>query len=133
MVGYKNKDYLVSNFPIHQFGIFDEDRSLLHSRIEERLEMIIQNGLIDEVKALLNKYKIPENHPIRKSVNYKQAISFLNKEYDSEEFFKRALYATRQLAKRQMTWLRSWDDLNVFNLKTSYKIEESIKRLLTSL
>ena len=133
MVGYKNKDYLVSNFSIHQFGIFDEDRSLLHSRIEERLEMIIQNGLIDEVKGLLNKYKIPENHPIRKSVNYKQAISFLNKEYDSEEFFKRALYATRQLAKRQMTWLRSWDDLNVFNLKTSYKIEESIKRLLTSL
>ena len=133
MVGYKNKDYLVSNFSIHQFGIFDENRSLLHSRIEERLEMIIQNGLIDEVKGLLNKYKIPENHPIRKSVNYKQAISFLNKEYDSEEFFKRALYATRQLAKRQMTWLRSWDDLNVFNLKTSYKIEESIKRLLTSL
>ena len=133
MVGYKNKDYLVSNFSIHQFGIFDEDRSLLHSRIEERLEMIIQYGLIDEVKGLLNKYKIPENHPIRKSVNYKQAISFLNKEYDSEEFFKRALYATRQLAKRQMTWLRSWDDLNVFNLKTSYKIEESIKRLLTSL
>ena len=133
MVGYKNKDYLVSNFSIHQFGIFDEDRSLLHSRIEERLEMIIQNGLIDEVKGLLNKYKIPENHPIRKSVNYKQAISFLNKKYDSEEFFKRALYATRQLAKRQMTWLRSWDDLNVFNLKTSYKIEESIKRLLTSL
>ena len=133
MVGYKNKDYLVSNFSIHQFGIFDEDRSLLHSRIEERLEMIIQNGLIDEVKGLLNKYKIPENHPIRKSVNYKQAISFLNKEYDSEEFFKRALYATRQLAKRQMTWLRSWDDLNVFNIKTSYKIEESIKRLLTSL
>ena len=133
MVGYKNKDYLVSNFSIHQFGIFDEDRSLLHSRIEERLEMIVQNGLIDEVKGLLNKYKIPENHPIRKSVNYKQAISFLNKEYDSEEFFKRALYATRQLAKRQMTWLRSWDDLNVFNLKTSYKIEESIKRLLTSL
>jgi len=133
MVGYKNKDYLVSNFSIHQFGIFDEDRSLLHSRIEERLEMIIQNGLIDEVKGLLNKYKIPENHPIRKSVNYKQAISFLNKEYDSEEFFKRALYATRQLAKRQMTWLRSWDNLNVFNLKTSYKIEESIKRLLTSL
>ena len=133
LVGYKNKDYLVSNFSIHQFGIFDEDRSLLHSRIEERLEMIIQNGLIEEVKGLLNKYKIPENHPIRKSVNYKQAISFLNKEYDSEEFFKRALYATRQLAKRQMTWLRSWDDLNVFNLKTSYKIEESIKRLLTSL
>ena len=58
MVGYKNKDYLVSNFSIHQFGIFDEDRSLLHSRIEERLEMIIQNGLIDEVKGLLNKYKI---------------------------------------------------------------------------
>ena len=133
MVGYKNKDYLTSNYSIHQFGILDEDRLLLHSRIEERLEMIIQNGLIDEVQGLLKKYKIPENHPLRKSVNYKQAISFLNKEYDSNEFFKRALYATRQLAKRQMTWLRSWDDLNVFGIKTSYKIEESIKRLASSL
>ena len=133
MVGYKNKDYLTSNYSIHQFGILDEDRLLLHSRIEERLEMIIQNGLIDEVYGLLNKYNIPENHPLRKSVNYKQAISFLNKEYDSNEFFKRALYATRQLAKRQMTWLRSWDDLNVFGIKTSYKIEESIKRLASSL
>ena len=133
MVGYKNKDYLTSNYSIHQFGILDENRLLLHSRIEERLEMIIQNGLIDEVYGLLNKYNIPENHPLRKSVNYKQAISFLNKEYDSNEFFKRALYATRQLAKRQMTWLRSWDDLNVFGIKTSYKIEESIKRLASSL
>mgnify|MGYP000091008950 CR=1 FL=1 len=133
MVGYKNKDYLESKFSIHQFGILDEDRLLLHSRIEQRLEMIIQNGLIDEVKGLLNKYKIPENHPIRRSVNYKQAISFLNNEYDSDEFFKRSLYATRQLAKRQMTWLRSWDDLDAFNIKTSYKIQESIKRLATSL
>ena len=133
MVGYKNKDYLTSNYSIHQFGILDEDRLLLHSRIEERLEMIIQNGLIDEVQGLLKKYKIPENHPLRKSVNYKQAISFLNKEYDSNEFFKRALYATRQLAKRQTTWMRSWDDLNVFDIKTSYKIEESIKRLASSL
>jgi tRNA dimethylallyltransferase len=133
MVGYKNKDYLTSNYRVHQFGILDEDRLLLHSRIEERLEMIIQNGLIDEVQGLLKKYKIPENHPLRKSVNYKQAISFLNKEYDSNEFFKRALYATRQLAKRQTTWMRSWDDLNVFDIKTSYKIEESIKRLASSL
>ena len=133
MVGYKNKDYLASKFSIHQFGILDEDRLLLHSRIEERLEMIIQNGLIDEVKGLLNKYKIPENHPIRRSVNYKQAISFLNNEYDSDELFKKALYATRQLVKRQMTWLRSWDDLDAFNIKTSYKIQESIKRLATSL
>ena len=133
MVGYKNKDYLTSNYSIHQFGIVDEDRLLLHSSIEERLEMIIQNGLIDEVQGLLKKYKIPENHPLRKSVNYKQAISFLNKEYDSNEFFKRALYATRQLAKRQTTWMRSWDDLNVFDIKTSYKIEESIKRLASSL
>ncbi|MDA9903212.1 tRNA dimethylallyltransferase, partial [Gammaproteobacteria bacterium] len=68
-----------------------------------------------------------------KSVNYKQAISYLNEEYDSDELFKRALYATRQLAKRQMTWLRSWDHLEAFEIKTSHKIEESIKRLITSL
>ena len=72
--------------------------------------------------------------PLRKSVNYKQAISFIKGEYENEEeLFNRALYATRQLAKRQITWMRSWEDIELFDLKSCNKIKDSIKTLITSL
>ena len=132
-LGHLDKNFLLKKYNIKQLGIFDADRSMLHSRIENRLETIINDGLVDEVRNILNKYKISDNHPIRKSVNYKQAISFINKEIDEEEFFNRALFATRQLAKRQITWMRSWSNLEIFENKSTYKIKEIVKRLISSL
>ena len=84
-------------------------------------------------KNILDKYEIVDSHPIRKSVNYKQAISFIKKEIDEDEFFNTALFATRQLAKRQITWMRSWDNLEIFENKSAYKIKETVKRLVSSL
>lgn len=134
LIGYQNKNHLSKQFSIHQYGIYDEDRTKIHQRIENRLRLIINDGLIDEVKNLLSKYKIPEEHPLRKSVNYKQAISFIKGEYENEEeLFNRALYATRQLAKRQITWMRSWEDIELFDLKSCNKIKDSVKTLITSL
>jgi tRNA dimethylallyltransferase len=124
------KKNIQDDFNIYQYGIFEEDRSLLHLRIEDRLNTIISAGLIDEVHHILQKYQIPENHPIRKAVNYKQAIGFINNEYNADEFFNRALYATRQLAKRQLTWLRSWEELSLFNINSKNKIIEEIKSLI---
>ena len=132
-LGHLDKNFLLKKYNIKQLGIFDADRLLLHNRIENRLETIINDGLVDEVRNILNKYKISDNHPIRKSVNYKQAISFINKEIDEEEFFNRALFATRQLAKRQITWMRSWSNLEIFENKSNYKIKEIVKRLISSL
>ena len=106
---------------------------MLHNNIEDRLRIIIDNGLLTEVSDLLSNYKIPIDHPIRKAVNYKQAISFINNDYDQEEFFKKSLYATRQLAKRQTTWLRSWKDINLFSLNSKDKIKDNIKSLISSL
>jgi tRNA dimethylallyltransferase len=124
------KKNIQDDFNIYQYGIFEEDRSLLHSRIEDRLNTIISAGLIDEAHHILQKYQIPENHPIRKAVNYKQAIGFINNEYNADEFFNRALYATRQLAKRQLTWLKSWEELSLFNIDSKNKIIEEIKSLI---
>ena len=84
-------------------------------------------------KNILDKYIIADSHPIRKSVNYKQAISFIKKEIDEDEFFNTALFATRQLAKRQITWMRSWDNLEIFENKSAHKIKETVKRLVSSL
>jgi tRNA dimethylallyltransferase len=132
-LGLKNKMCLSDKFNIHQYGILEDDRSLLHSRIEDRLNKIIDAGLVDEVNSLLKKYDIPENHPLRKSVNYKQAIARINNEYDDGEFFNRALFATRQLAKRQMTWLRSWKDIKKFKIDSREKIKEDVESLVSSL
>ena len=132
-LGLKNKMFLSDKFNIHQYGILEDDRSLLHSRIEDRLNKIIDAGLVDEVNSLLKKYDIPENHPLRKSVNYKQAIARINNEYDDDEFFNRALFATRQLAKRQMTWLRSWKDIKKFKIDSREKIKEDVESLVSSL
>jgi tRNA dimethylallyltransferase len=120
-------------FNLHQYAIYEEDRTKLHKNIEDRLRIIIDNGLLNEVSDLLSNYKISLDHPIRKAVNYKQAISFINNDYDQEEFFTKSLYATRQLAKRQTTWLRSWKDINLFSLNSKDKIKDKIKSLISSL
>ena len=133
LLGRVDKNFLLEKYNVKQLGILDEDRSILHKRIEKRLEAIINDGLVEEAKNILNKYKIADSHPIRKSVNYKQAISFIKKEIDEDEFFNTALFATRQLAKRQITWMRSWNNLEIFEKKSAYKIKENVKRLASSL
>ena len=133
LLGKVDKNFLLEKYNIKQLGVLDEDRSILHKRIEKRLKTIISDGLVEEVKNILDKYEIVDSHPIRKSVNYKQAISFIKKEIDEDEFFNTALFATRQLAKRQITWMRSWENLEIFENKSAHKIKETVKRLVTSL
>ena len=132
-IGNIKTNIFSDKYNLHQYGIYDEDRTMLHNNIEDRLRIIIDNGLLTEVSDLLSNYKIPIDHPIRKAVNYKQAISFINNDYDQEEFFKKSLYATRQLAKRQTTWLRSWKNINLFSLNSKDKIKDNIKNLISSL
>ena len=132
-IGNIKTNIFSDKYNLHQYAIYDEDRTMLHNNIEDRLRIIIDNGLLTEVSDLLSNYKISIDHPIRKAVNYKQAISFINNDYDQEEFFKKSLYATRQLAKRQKTWLRSWKDINLFSLNSKDKIKDNIKNLISSL
>jgi tRNA dimethylallyltransferase len=86
LLGKVDKNFLLEKYNIKQLGILDEDRSILHKRIEKRLETIISDGLVEEVKNLLDKYTIADSHPIRKSVNYKQAISFIKKKLTKMNF-----------------------------------------------
>ena len=133
VIELNTKKPLNDKYDVHQFAIYEDDRALLHKRIEDRLKIIINSGLVDEVRNLLTQYDISDDHPIRKSVNYKQAIAFINEEYDFDTFSNKALFATRQLAKRQITWLRSWHDINLYNIDLSQEIEKNIKNLATFL
>ena len=88
-----------------------ETRALLHQRIAERLDDMLEQGLIDEVRALRDRGDCHSDLPAIRAVGYKQVWSLLEGEIDPITCHEKILAATRQLAKRQLTWLRSWPDL----------------------
>lgn len=88
------------------------DRSLLHRRIEKRFELMLNEGLINEVDALKKRDDLHLGLPAMKSVGYRQVWEYLEGEYEYTTLVERGVIATRQLAKRQLTWLRSWPALN---------------------
>jgi len=88
-----------------------EPRAALHSRIERRLDGMFADGLIDEVRALMARGDCYSDLPAIRAVGYRQVWAYLQGEVDLPTCREKALAATRQLAKRQLTWLRSWPDL----------------------
>ena len=87
------------------------DRGLLHQRIAKRFELMMDEGLINEVTALKKRNDLHLGLPAMKSVGYRQVWEYLEGEYDYATLVERGIIATRQLAKRQLTWLRSWPSL----------------------
>lgn len=83
-----------------------ESRKVLHQRIELRFEQMLQEGFMDEMKALRARGDLSPEMPSMRCVGYRQAWGYLEGEFDFEEMRQKALAATRQLAKRQLTWLR---------------------------
>ncbi len=86
------------------------ERAVLHNRIAERYQKMVDSGFIEEVKALYERDDCHANLPSIRAVGYRQAWSYLEGEYDYDEFIYRAIVATRQMAKRQLTWLRAQND-----------------------
>jgi tRNA dimethylallyltransferase len=83
------------------------DRARLHTAIAERLDAMIAGGLVDELRALRARYPLSRDLPSMRCVGYRQAYSYLEGEIDAATMRARAVAATRQLAKRQYTWLRT--------------------------
>lgn len=92
-----------------------EPRKILHERIERRLNMMLNNGFLDEVKVLYQRSGLTAEHPSMRSVGYRQLWQHLQGEIGLQKAGEKALYATRQLAKRQITWLRSESELQSFD------------------
>ena len=88
-----------------------EPRQLLHQRIEQRLDTMIAAGFEDEMQRLRARPGLSSDSSAMRSVGYRQFWKYLDGEYSRAEARDRALYATRQLAKRQLTWLRSETEL----------------------
>jgi tRNA dimethylallyltransferase len=98
-----------------KFALQPVTRQVLHERIEKRLNLMLNNSFLDEVKVLHERPGLTAGHPSMRSVGYRQLWAHLDGETSLEEAGRRALYATRQLAKRQITWLRSEVDLQSFD------------------
>jgi tRNA dimethylallyltransferase len=94
-------------YPCLKVAISPEDRSILHNRIKARFEEMIEFGLIDEVKTLYAREDLSAEMPSMRVVGYRQVWEHLDGELDERALLEKAIVATRQLAKRQLTWLRS--------------------------
>jgi tRNA dimethylallyltransferase len=115
--------------------IAPQDRAILHDIIARRFMQMLEQGFIDEVLALYQRGDLTEKMPSIRAVGYRQAWSYLQGEYDLEIMTEKAIVATRQLAKRQFTWLRREVDATSFqtgqkNLLT--KVLKTVKDRLSS-
>lgn len=88
-------------------ALFPQDRAKLHEMIGKRFDAMVEAGFLDEVRTLMARPGFDENLPSMRAVGYRQAIAYLKGETDFEQFLESGKAATRQLAKRQITWLRS--------------------------
>ncbi len=98
-------------YEILQFAIAPEQRDLLHQRIEQRFHKMIELGFQQEVEKLYRRADLHENLPSIRCVGYRQMWEYLRGDYSHDEMVFRGICATRQLAKRQITWLRGWKSL----------------------
>ena len=115
-------------------GLYPENRSTLHDAIEERVEKMLRDGLVDEVKSILKRYpNLSESFSSLRSVGYKQTYLYLKGALSYEELKDKIIFSTRQLAKRQLTWMRKMKNIEFFNpydKKLTSKIKERIKKFL---
>jgi len=107
------------------------DRSVLHHRIERRFRQMLEDGLVEEVEALYARGDLGPELPSVRSVGYRQVWQYLSQEVGFDGMVERGIIATRQLAKRQITWLRSWPSLQNFDSDDKNLIDGVIRSIET--
>lgn len=127
------KSQLKDKYNLIEFGIFPSDRSKLHERIESRQGALVGDRLLEEITQIQNAFKISAEHPAMKAINYRQGLQVLEGKLEKSELFERSLYATRQFAKRQCTWMRGWENLTYFDLHQEEEATEQLKKHLNLL
>ncbi len=98
-------------YNIAQFAIAPADRAVLHERIATRFDMMLEQGFEKEVVKLYERSDLHEDLPSIRSVGYRQMWQYLDGQLSYAEMRERGIIATRQLAKRQLTWLRGWEQV----------------------
>ncbi|MFZ3261156.1 MAG: tRNA (adenosine(37)-N6)-dimethylallyltransferase MiaA, partial [Thiobacillus sp.] len=102
-------------YRVLQLALIPSDRAVLHQRIAARFDAMLAEGLVDEVELLRRASALSPDLPAMRAVGYRQAWAYLDGDIDMKALREQGLAATRQLAKRQLTWLRSWPDAVVLD------------------
>ncbi|WP_161864729.1 tRNA (adenosine(37)-N6)-dimethylallyltransferase MiaA [Pseudomonas yangonensis] len=122
-------------YTVAQLAIAPAQRQVLHDRIAQRFRAMLEQGFVEEVEALRCRSDLHAGLPSIRAVGYRQVWEYLEGELSRDEMVERGIVATRQLAKRQFTWLRGWDGLHWLdslacdNLSRALKYLESVSIL----
>lgn len=103
--------YALSNYRLCFLGLAPDERSILHQQIALRFQHMLQLGFVEEVRSLYERGDLMPDLPAIRAVGYRQAWGYFSGQLSYEDMCEQAIIATRQLAKRQLTWLRSWPTL----------------------
>lgn len=113
-------------YPVIQLAVAPLDRKVLHERIALRFEQMLEQGFLDEVKALRQRDDLHLDLPAMRSVGYRQAWEYLDGDIDYATMVDKGIFATRQLAKRQLTWLRKWPGVRWFDSLAPDLVEQAL-------
>ncbi|WP_251848423.1 tRNA (adenosine(37)-N6)-dimethylallyltransferase MiaA [Atlantibacter hermannii] len=117
-------------YQVYQFAIAPASRELLHQRIEQRFHQMLASGFEAEVRALFARGDLHTDMPSIRCVGYRQMWSYLAGEIPYDDMVYRGICATRQLAKRQMTWLRGWEGVHWLDSENPEKARQEVLQVL---
>nr|WP_026340218.1 tRNA (adenosine(37)-N6)-dimethylallyltransferase MiaA [Amphritea japonica] len=101
-------------YDVRQICVMPQERKTIHERIEKRFQIMLEQGFEEEVRGLWNRGDLNLQMPSVRCVGYRQMWEYFEGSWDYNTMIEKSVIATRQLAKRQITWLRSWDNLHHF-------------------
>ncbi|MGO1500217.1 MAG: tRNA (adenosine(37)-N6)-dimethylallyltransferase MiaA [Marinobacter sp.] len=116
-------------YTVTQLAMMPPERRVLHDRIHQRFLKMLEAGFLDEVRTLMGRGDLHPDLPSMRCVGYRQAWNHLAGVDDYDTFVSKGVAATRQLAKRQLTWLRKWSDLNWLDSEDRYIVESALKKV----
>ena len=117
------------NYSTLIIGLAPSDRAVLHHRIAGRFDTMLQDGLIEELRELRERYLLTSEMPSMRAVGYRQSWEFLDGKINFKSLRETGIIATRQLAKRQLTWLRGMSDVENFDCLRQDLTEAVVERV----
>lgn len=119
------------DYPVYQFAIAPQQRTVLHQRIAQRFDQMLEQPFEEEVRSLYERGDLHPDLPSIRCVGYRQMWAYIAGDYDYQTMRERGIIATRQLAKRQLTWLRGWRGVQWFETGQqglSQYVEQALSR-----
>jgi len=116
-------------YTVVQLAMMPPERRVLHERIRQRFLKMLEAGFLDEVQALMLREDLHPDLPSTRCVGYRQAWNYLSGADDYDTFVSKGIAATRQLAKRQLTWLRKWSDVDWLDSENKLIAKAALKKI----